>query len=108
MAADSTIRMSCWKKVPVPLRENFLLHRGPVGRPTRDRVFQLSDWQVDGHAVPFFLPTLSLAASGLEPVLAPERFVPLVGALWLALVLAAGFCAGGGWGLAGGGGAGAR
>ena len=34
-----------------------------------------------------------------EPVLAPERFVPLVGAFWLALVLAAGWCAGGGWGL---------
>ena len=87
------------EEVPVSLRENFLLHRGPVGRPTRDRVFQLSDWQATATQ-PFFLPTLSLAAAGLEPVLAPERFVPLVGALWLALVLAAGFCAGGGWGLA--------
>lgn len=86
-------------EVPAPLRENFLLHRGPVGRPTRDRVFQLSGWQAT-ETQPFFLPTLSLAAAGLEPVLAPDRFVPLVGALWLALVLAAGFCAGGGWGLA--------
>lgn len=84
--------------VPEDLRENFLLHRGPTGRPTRDRVFQLSDWR-SVETKPFFMPTLSLAAAGLEPVLAPERFVPLVGALWLALMLAAGFCAGGGWGL---------
>lgn len=88
------------EEVPAPLRENFLLHRGPVGRPTRDRVFQLSDWQATATQ-PFFLPTLSLAAAGLEPALAPERFVPLVGALWLVLMLAAGFCAGGGWGLFG-------
>lgn len=87
------------EEVPAPLRENFLLHRGPVGRPTRDRVFQLAGWQATATQ-PFFMPTLSLAAAGLEPVLAPERFVPLVGALWLALVLAAGFGAGGGWGLA--------
>ena len=30
------------EEVPATLRENFLLHRGPVGRPTRDRVFQLA------------------------------------------------------------------
>lgn len=84
--------------VPEALREDFLLHRGPVGRPTRDRVFELADW----HSVsnqPFFMPTLPLAAAGQSPFLAPERFVPLVGALTLALILAAGFCAGGGWGL---------
>ena len=52
------------EEVPVPLRENFLLHRGPVGRPTRDRVFQLSGWQAT-EAQPFFLPTISLAAAGL-------------------------------------------
>ena len=85
-------------EVPAELRENFLLHPGPVGRPTRDRVFQLSGWQ-STDTQPFFMPVLSLAAAGLEPVLAPERLVPVVGALWLALVLAAGFCAGGGWGL---------
>ena len=84
--------------VPADLRENFLLHRGPTGRPTRDRSFQLSDWR-SVETKPFFMPTLSLAAAGLEPALAPERFVPLVGAFWLALVLAAGWCAGGGWGL---------
>ena len=84
--------------VPADLRENFLLHRGPTGRPTRDRSFQLTDWRAV-ETMPFFMPTLSLAAAGLEPALAPERFVPLVGALWLALVLAAGWCAGGGWGL---------
>ncbi|MEI7437774.1 MAG: hypothetical protein WCL16_13295, partial [bacterium] len=84
--------------VPSDLRENFLLHRGPVGRPTRDRVFQLSGWQsVD--AKPFFMPVLPLAAAGLDPLLAPERFVPIMGALWLALMLMAGFCAGGGWGI---------
>ena len=85
-------------EVPEGLRENFLLHRGPAGRPTRDRSFQLSDWRAV-ETTPFFMPTLSLAAAGLEPALAPERFVPLVGALWLALVLAVGWCAGGGWGL---------
>jgi hypothetical protein len=35
-------------KLPESLRENFLLHRGPVGRPTRDRVFSLSGWQIRG------------------------------------------------------------
>ncbi len=84
--------------VPEALRENFLLHRGPVGRPTRDRVFKLSGWQsVDTQ--PFFMPTLPLAAAAQGGVLAPERFVPLMGALWLAAMLATGFCAGGGWGL---------
>ena len=84
--------------VPPALREDFLLHRGPVGRPTRDRVFKLSGWQsVDTQ--PFFMPTLPLAASAQGAVLAPERFVPLMGALWWAVILAAGFCAGGAWGL---------
>ena len=84
--------------VPAELREDFLLHRGPVGRPTRDRVFKLSGWQsVDTQ--PFFMPTLPLAASAQGRMLAPERFVPLMGALWWAVILAAGFCAGGGWGL---------
>lgn len=84
--------------VPEALREDFLLHRGPVGRPTRDRVFSLSGWQ-SVETQPFFMPTLPLAAAAQSPVLAPERFVPLMGALWWAGVLAAGFCAGGGWGL---------
>ncbi len=86
-------------EVPPELRESFLLHRGPVGRPTRDRVFSLSGWQ-KVETKPFFMPTLPLAAAAQSPVLAPERFVPLVGALWWTLVLAAGFAAGGGWGLA--------
>ena len=85
-------------QVPETLRENFLLHRGPAGRPTRDRAFELADWN-SPETAPFFMPLPSLAAAGLAPVLAPERFVPLVGALGLAFVLGAGFCAGGGWGL---------
>ena len=85
-------------EVPPALRESFLLHRGPVGRPTRDRVFSLAGWQ-SVETKPFFMPTLPLAAAAQSPVLAPERFVPLVGALWWAGVLAAGFGAGGGWGL---------
>jgi len=83
--------------VPKEMREDFLLHRGPVGRPTRDRVFELADWQSVENQ-PFFMPTLPLAAAGQEPVLAAERFVPLMGALALALILAAGFCASGCWG----------
>ena len=86
------------EEVPEALRENFLLHRGPVGRPTRDRVFKLLGWQSVGTQ-PFFMPTLPLAAAAQGDVLAPERFVPLMGSLWLALMLSAGFCAGGGWGL---------
>lgn len=86
-------------EVPPELRENFLLHRGPVGRPTRDRVFSLSGWQ-KVETKPFFMPTLPLAAAWQAPALAPERFVPLVGTLWWAIVLAAGFRAGGGRGLA--------
>lgn len=85
-------------EVPKPLRENFLLHRGPKGRPTRDRAFQLAGWGLV-RTQPFFMPVLPLAAAALDPVPAPERLVPLAGSLWLALVLAAGFCAGGGWGL---------
>lgn len=84
--------------VPPDLRINFLSHRGTGVRPTRDRVFQLSDRQ-GVETRPFFMPMLPLAAAGLSPVLAPERGVPLVAALALALVLAAGFCAGGGWGV---------
>lgn len=86
-------------EVPPELRENFLLHRGPVGRPTRDRVFSLSGWQ-SVETKPFFMPTLPLAAAWQAPVLEPARFVPLVGALWWGIVLAAGFRAGGGRGLA--------
>jgi hypothetical protein len=85
-------------EVPEDLRENFLLVSGSAVRPTRDRAFEL----VDGTApetAPFFMPLPSLAAAGLDPILAPERFVPLVGALGWALLLAAGFVAGGGWGL---------
>jgi len=85
-------------EVPEALREDFLLSRGPMGRPTRDRVFELADWRsVDTQ--PFFMPTVSLAAAAQAPVLTPEQFVPLMGALWLAIILATGFCAGGGWGL---------
>ena len=86
-------------QVPEDLREDFLFYRGPAGRPTRDRAFQLSGWR-DVQTEPFFMPMLSLAAAGLEPALAPERFVPLMGSLWLALILAAAFCGGGGRGLA--------
>jgi hypothetical protein len=85
-------------EVPGTLRENFLFHRGPRERPTRDCAFQLSSRQ-SAETQPFFMPGLSLAAAGVDPVLAPERLVPLAGALWLALMLAAGFCAGGGWGV---------
>ncbi len=85
-------------QVPAKMREDFMFHRGPVGRPTRDRVFQLSGWQ-GTDSEPFFLPMLPLAAAGLDPVMDPERFVPLMGALMLALILAVGFCSAGGWGL---------
>jgi hypothetical protein len=85
-------------EVPEALREDFLLHRGPVGRPTRDRVFELADWQ-SVKVQPFFMPVLPLAAAAQEPMVAAERFVPLVASLCLALILAAGFCAGGGWGI---------
>jgi hypothetical protein len=85
-------------EVPENLRQNFMLHRGPRGRPTRDRAFQVDGWR-SADTKPFFMPVLPLAAAAPAPLLAPERFVPLAGALWLALVLAAGFIAGGGWGL---------
>lgn len=86
-------------RVPEPLRENFLLQRGPPARPTRDRAFELVDVGTPPGTAPFFMPLPSLAAAGLDPVLSPEQFVPLVGAAWFAFVLAAGFIAGGGWGL---------
>lgn len=82
--------------VPEALREDFLYHRGPVGRPTRDRIFSLSDWR-GTDTKPFFIPTLSLAAGGQAPVISPDRFVPLIGAFWLAFLLISAFCAGGGW-----------
>ena len=86
------------RDVPESLREIFLYRPGPLGRPTRDMVFQLSGWNSTGTA-PFFMPTLPLAAAGVEPWLKSDQFVPLVGAIWAALLLAAGFGAGGGWGL---------
>ncbi|NCC95023.1 MAG: hypothetical protein EOM10_17445, partial [Opitutae bacterium] len=82
-------------QVPEEMRENFLLHPGPRGRLTRDRAFQLGGWQ-SAETRPFFMPALPLAAAAPGALLAPERFVPVVGALWWALVLTAGFCAGGG------------
>ena len=84
-------------EVPSALRRDFWLCDDSLVRPTRDRAFQLKgpEWVA---TTPYFMPVLPLAAAGLEPALSPERFVPLVGALWLALVLAAGFSAGGGWG----------
>ena len=85
-------------QVPEELRENFLLHRGPRGRPTRDRAFQLAGWK-SAETRPFFMPALPLAAAAPGSWWAPERFVPVTGALWWALVLAAGFCAGGAVGL---------
>jgi hypothetical protein len=84
-------------QVPKRIRPSFYYRTG--GRPTRDLVFQLSSRNRVATR-PFFMPTLPLAASGLSPLLSPDRFMPLMGSLWLALVLAAGFCAGGGWGLA--------
>lgn len=82
--------------VPESLREDFLYHRGLVGRPTRDRIFSLSDWR-GTDTKPFFIPTLSLAAGGQAPAISPDHFVPLIGAFWLAFALIAAFCAGGGW-----------
>lgn len=85
------------EEVPEQIRSYFYYRSGSA-RPTRDLVFQLSGR--DGvDTQPFFMPTMSLAAAGLSPWLSPDRFLPLWGALGLALVLAAGFCAGGGWGL---------
>lgn len=86
------------EQVPSELREYFLYHPGPVGRPTRDRVFQLSGWQATATQ-PFFMPTLPLAAAGVEPWVKADQFVPLVGSIWTALLLTVGFGAGGGWGL---------
>jgi hypothetical protein len=83
--------------VPEELRPALFFGSVARGRVTRDRAFELLDWR-QANTAPFFLPTLPLAAGGLAPLLAPERLPPLVGALWLALLLAAGFAAGGGGG----------
>ena len=83
-------------QVPESLRPYFLFKLG--GRPTRDLAFQLSG-RTEVETAPFFLPTTSLAAAGLAQWVSPDRFVPLVGALGWAFLLAAGFVAGGGLGL---------
>lgn len=88
-------------RVPPGLRECFLYRPGPYGRPTRDCLFQLRDWHAT-ETKPFFPPVLPLAAAAPGGVLKPEQFVPMVGALWLGILLAASFAAGGGWGLASG------
>ena len=85
-------------QVPLNIRQALYYRPGPQGRPTRDMVFQLSDWGRT-KTTPFFQPLLPLAAGGLSPVLSPDRFVPLMGALWLVLVILAGFQSGKGWGL---------
>ena len=85
------------EEVPATIRTHFY-YRSGSSRPTRDLVFQLSG-RDDLDTEPFFMPTMSLAAAGMSPGLSPDLFLPLLGALGLALVLAAGFCGGGGWGL---------
>ena len=85
-------------QVPEGLRRCFYYQPGPLGRPTRDLLFQLSDWN-GVKTAPFFSPMMPLAAGGLSPVLSPDRFAPLMGTLWLVLAVSAGFCAGGGWGV---------
>ena len=46
-----------------------------------------------------FYADVATCRGGVEPWLKSDQFVPLVGAIWAALLLAAGFGAGGGWGL---------
>lgn len=81
---------------PELLRSCFYFR--PSSRPTRDLAFELFP-RDSKETAPFFMPALPLAAAGLSPVLSPDCFVPLMGSFWLALVLAAGFSAGGGLGL---------
>lgn len=85
-------------QVPPGMRQHFLFFRQSSGRPTRDRSFQVKGW-TSAETQPYFLPFLPLAAGGGEPLLAAERFVPLMGSLWLLLTLLSGFTAGGGWGV---------
>lgn len=93
-ATDTVLR-----EVPVALREAFLFQPREGHRPTRDRVFQLTGPNLE-QTVPFFLPLVPLAAAAPAPLLPPESFLPSLGSLWLAVMLTAGFCAGGAWGLA--------
>ena len=84
--------------VPKELRKNMLYRRGPRGRPTRDLVFQLSGWS-DTSTKPFFVPTLPLAAAGQGLFNNPDMFTPMMGSLWIGLLLVICFTAGGGWGV---------
>ena len=67
----------------------LLLYRNvvtPGARQTRDCVFELVDYP-QAATRPFFLPTLPLAAAGLDELgFSIDRFVPLLGVIWMVCV----------------------
>ena len=91
------------EEVPPSLRRTFLLEYEHWGRDTRDRSFELPDLNTL-KSRPFFYPTLPLASWGFSILtgLHPDLFLPLVGYLWVALLLFTSVTLGGVWGLAAG------
>ncbi len=79
--------------VPPPLRGAFFYRDAPGSRRTRDLIFEVLSRDT-GATAPFFLPTLPLAAAGLDPLLRPEGLMSIMGSLWLGLVLLASLRAG--------------
>lgn len=87
--------------VPPPLRRGVLLSAGDEIRPTRDRSFQVMSLETCATQ-PYFYPTLPLAAAGLARLIGPpvavDFFVPLLGWLAAAALLALGVARAGGSG----------
>lgn len=78
--------------LPEALRRTVLLEYEHWGRDTRDRSFEIPNLATCVTR-PYFYPTLPLAASGLQSlarIVKADYFVPLVGFLFFAVVLATG------------------
>ncbi len=87
--------------IPQEQRRSVLLEFKQWGRDTRDRSFEITSIR-DGTTKPYFYPFLPLAASALETLTGGsggDYFVPLVGLLFFAAILALGATLGRQYGL---------
>lgn len=81
-----------FEQVPDEVKPSLLYRNVEASgaRQTRDCVFELVDYP-QAATRPFFLPTLPLAAAGGNALgLSVDRFVPIVGAIWVICLFIAG------------------
>lgn len=81
-----------FEQVPDEVKPSLLYRNVEASgaRQTRDCVFELVDYP-QAATRPFFLPTLPLAAAGGNALgLSVDRFVPIIGAMWVVCVFLVG------------------